>query len=64
MDIKLKITRGTDQELYLSAKTMNELVDKIIEWQLWENQSLDYYKSKGNGRLQKEKESGYYYFKD
>jgi len=27
MDIKLKITRGKDQELYLTAKTMNELVD-------------------------------------
>ncbi len=33
MDIKLKITRGKNQELYLTAKTMNELVDKIIEWQ-------------------------------
>jgi len=60
MDIKLKITRGKDQELYLTAKTMNELVDKIIEWQLWENQSLDYYKKKGT--LEKEKASGFYYF--
>ena len=34
MDITLKITRGKDQELNLTAKTMNELVDKIIEWQL------------------------------
>ena len=64
MDITLKITRGKDQELNLTAKTMNELVDKIIEWQLWENQPLDYYKNKGNGRLKKEKESGYYYFKN
>jgi len=53
MYIELKITTGTDKELYLSAKTMNELVDKIIEWQLWENQSLDYYKKKGT--LEKEK---------
>jgi len=61
MYIELKITTGTDKELYLSAKTMNELVDKIIEWQLWENQSLDYYKKKGT--LEKEKKSGFYYFK-
>ncbi len=60
MDIKLKITRGKDQELHLTAKTMNELVDKIISWQLWENQSLDYYKN--NGTLEKEKASGFYYF--
>ena len=61
MDIKLKITRGKQQELNLNAKTMNELVDKIIEWQLWENQNLDYYKKKGV--LNKEKKSGWYYFK-
>ena len=60
MDIKLKITRGKDQELYLTAKTMNELVDKIIDWQLWENQNLDYYKKKGV--LNEEKKSGWYYF--
>jgi len=61
-NIKLKITRSTDQELYLHAETMNELVDKIIEWQLWENQSLDYYKKKGT--LEEEKSSGWYYFKN
>ena len=61
MDIKLTITRGNDQKLCLHAKTMNELVDKIIDWQLWENQNLDYYKKKGV--LNKEKESGWYYFK-
>ena len=60
MEIKLKITRGEDQALYLAANNMNELVDKIIEWQLWENQGLDYYKKKGT--LQKEKKSGWYYF--
>jgi len=59
MDIKLKITRGKDQELYLTAKNMNELVDKIIDWQLWENQNLDYFKKKGT--LQKEKNSGWYF---
>ena len=35
---------------------MNELVEKIIDWQLWENQSLDYYTKKGI--LEKEKASG------
>jgi len=63
-DIKLRITRGKDQELYLTTKTMNEMVEKIIEWQLWENQALDFYKEKGNGRLEKEKQSGWYYFKN
>ncbi len=60
-DIKLEINRGTDQTLMLQAKTMNELVDKIIEWQLWENQPLDYYNEKGT--LEIEKKSGWYYFK-
>lgn len=41
---------------------MNELVDKVVEWQLWENQSLDYYKDKGT--LEEEKSSGWYYFKN
>ena len=58
-DIKLKITRGKGQELHLNAKNMNELVQKIIDWQLWDNQSLDYYRKKGT--LKKEKESGWYY---
>ena len=61
-NIRLEVTRGDDQKLVLNAKTMNELVDKIIEWQLWENQSLDYYKNKGT--LEEEKSSGWYYFKN
>ena len=60
-NIRLEVTRGDDQKLVLNAKTMNELVDKIIDWQLWENQSLDYYKKKGT--LEEEKGSGWYYFK-
>lgn len=62
MKINLNITQGEDRELFLQADNMNELVDKIIEWQLWENQALDFYKEKGGGRLQKEKKSGWYYF--
>ena len=60
-EINLKITRGENQKLILSAKTMNELVEKIIEWQLWENQPLSYFEEKGI--LSKEKKSGWYYFK-
>ena len=59
-DIKLIITRGDKQKLCLSAKNMNELVEKIIDWQLWENQFLDDYKR--DGTLNKEKKSGWYYF--
>lgn len=59
-DIKLTITRGSDQKIYLHAKTMNELVDKIIDFQLWDNQNLGYFKKKGI--LDEEKESGWYYF--
>ena len=58
-DINLIITRGDNQKLHLNAKNMNELVQKIIDWQLWDNQSLDYYRKKGT--LKKEKESGWYY---
>jgi len=60
--LQLKITMGDDYELYLSATSMNELVDKIIEWQLWENQPLMLFE-KQKGRLEKEKNSGWYYFK-
>ena len=58
--VKLKITKGEDRKLVLYAETMNELVDKIIEWQLWENQALDFYKKKGS--LENERKSGWYYF--
>jgi len=64
MKIKLRVTKGEDRELFLQADNMNELVDKIVEWQLWENQALDFYKAKGGDRLQKEKESGWYFFKN
>ena len=60
-NITLVVKKGDNKELNLSAKTMNELVEKIIDWQLWENQALDHYKKKGT--LEKEKKSGWYYFK-
>jgi hypothetical protein len=59
-DIKLTITRGNYQKMCLHAKTMNELVDKIIDFQLWDNQNLGYFKKKGI--LDEERESGWYYF--
>ena len=58
--LKLKITLGKDYELNLSANNMNELVDKIIEWQLWENQSLELFEKKGT--LEENKNSNWYYF--
>ena len=58
--LKLKITLGKDYELNLSANNMNELVDKIIEWQLWENQLLELFEKKGT--LEENKNSNWYYF--
>jgi|TARA_R110001599_G_scaffold129377_1_gene303731 hypothetical protein len=65
MDIKLKITRGREQEVYLTAKTMNELVDKIIECQDYDDyvKSLKHFKLDTPERLKKEKNSGWYYIK-
>ena len=64
-DINLIITRGDNQELHLTAKNMNEMVDKIIEWQDYDNfvKTLKHFKKDTPKRLQKEKESGWYYFK-
>ena len=61
--LKLTITMGDDHEINLGASTMNEMVEKLIEWQLWENQPLDWFESK-EGRLEAERNSGWYYFKD
>jgi hypothetical protein len=65
MDIKLKITRGKDQELYLTAKTMNELVNKIIEWQDFDEyvKTIKQFKNATEEELEKEKKSGWYYIK-
>jgi hypothetical protein len=65
MDIKLKITRGKDQELYLTAKTMNELVDKIIDWQDYDSyaKTMKHFGEDEPKRMKKEKESGWYYIK-
>jgi hypothetical protein len=65
MDIKLKITRGKDQELYLTAKTMNELVDKIIDCQDYDSykKTMKLFGKDIPKRMKKEKESGWYYIK-
>lgn len=60
--LKLKITGKESRELELTANNMNELVDKIIDWQSWENQPLDFFERKG--KLEKEKNSGWYFLKD
>jgi len=61
--LNLKITQGKDKTLILSANNMNELIDKIIDWQSWEKQPFEFFKSKGENRVEKEKNSGWYYFK-
>ena len=51
----LEITMDDDHKLCLSADSMNELVDKIIEWSDWEsnksflpkNPKLNWYYYKG-----------------
>lgn len=60
--IRAKITMGDDRSLNLNGDTMNEIVDKIKDWQLWESQALDYYEKKGT--LEEEKKSGWYFFED
>lgn len=64
-DIKLEITRGTDQSLYLTATTMNELVDKIIEWQDFDDykRTMKHFRKDDPQRMKEEKESGWYYIK-
>ena len=57
LKILVRITRGDEQSLNLSALSMNEVVEKIIEWQLWENQSL----SEERFDIEEEKQSGWYY---
>jgi len=59
--LNLKITMGKDYSLCLEAENMNNLIDKIIEWQLWENQPLEFLEKKGI--LEQHKNSNWYYFK-
>lgn len=54
------ITMGDDKSLHLSAKDMNELVEKIIDYQLWSPIMETIYEKKG--KLKEEKECGWYYF--
>jgi hypothetical protein len=66
MDINLTITRGKHQELNLTAKTMNELVEKIKDWQDYEDYVAtvkQFKKQPTEEKLKKEKESGWYYIK-
>jgi hypothetical protein len=60
--LKLEIKHLTeDRELVLYGDTMNELVEKIIEWQTLDNSTKEYYDKKG--KLREEIESGWYYNK-
>lgn len=56
--LQLKIThKDGDRELYLSADNMDELIDKIIDFQQWENQSFNRLTDEEKA---KEKQSGWY----
>ena len=60
--LSLKITHNTmDKELNLSADNMNELVEKIIEWQTMSSTERNLHESKG--RLDRELNSGWYFQK-
>jgi hypothetical protein len=48
-----------DRELYLTADNMNEMIEKIIDWQTMDVGVKEYYEKKG--KLQSELDSGWYY---
>jgi hypothetical protein len=66
MDIELTITKGKDREINLTAKTMNELVEKIKDWQDYDDYVatvMQFKKKPTEEHLKKQKESGWYYIK-
>jgi hypothetical protein len=48
-----------DRELCLSADSMNEMVQKIIDWQTMSDEDKEYYEQKG--KIERELNSGWYY---
>lgn len=48
-----------DRKLHLHADNMNEMIEKIIDWQTMNVGDKEYYDEKG--KLQSEIESGWYY---
>ena len=66
MDIELTITKGKDREINLTAKTMNELVEKLKDWQDYDNYVafvMQFKRKPTEEHLKKQKESGWYYIK-
>jgi hypothetical protein len=58
--LTLTITHGSEnRELHLQADTMNEMVEKIIDWQTMGSGDKEYFEKKG--KLEKELKSGWYY---
>jgi hypothetical protein len=45
--ITCEIFGNLDESLYLSANTMNELIDKIKEWTTASDFEINHYKAKG-----------------
>ena len=58
LNIKSTDEEGT-YELSLGADSMNELVDKLHEWNDWDNQNFP-----NRSMEERERASGFYYFKD
>jgi hypothetical protein len=59
----LEITMGPHRTLHLVADNMNEMVEKIKEWQDW-NKTEEILKefNKSPSIITREKKSGWYYF--
>lgn len=59
LSLVIKHNSEWDKELRLSADNMNEMIEKIIDWQTMNVGDKEYYDEKG--KLQSEIESGWYY---
>ena len=62
--IQLRMTLGENYSLHLEADTMNEMIEKIIDWQDWDN-TKNTLKSFGKSEeiIRREEASGWYYKK-
>jgi hypothetical protein len=66
MKYRLKVTSndGSGRELTLHGNSMNQLVEKLIEWQTWENNVGAFINFKESPEyITEEFNSGFYYIK-
>ena len=66
LELNIKHSDG-ERELCLSAKNMNELTEKIKDWQSWDDfvsmfKQTKRYKRDPEGEIKRERESGWYFF--